>query len=372
MDFFGEVVIIGMGLMGGSMALALKRRGYRGRIIGCDLSEEALKEAEKIGAIDAGERNISKAVRRAQLVVVAVPVGYYEAVFKEASPHLCSGTLVTDVGSVKRYVQELAAAFLPKGVEFLGGHPMAGSEKSGIKAANPYLYENAYYFLTPDKTASQGSVAKLKGLIVDLGAYPVIVDPNEHDRIVAQISHLPHLTAALLVNTLDRGKGLSNIPFAGGGFRDTTRIASGNPFMWRDIFLYNKEEIMRGVEELSESLQEFRKMIEGDNWPLVLETLQKAKLIRDSIPKHSRDYLPPLYEIIVSVEDRPGVLGELTRLIGENAINIKEIEILHAREGEKGAVRIGFASAEEEEKAVKVLRERNFPLTFRKGESEDA
>ncbi|SNS81463.1 prephenate dehydrogenase [Anaerovirgula multivorans] len=371
MQQFQEILIIGMGLIGGSLSLALKKSGYQGKIIGCDLSKEALIEAKAMGAIDVACEVPQEAVKNADLIVIAVPVGYYDEVFKEIAAYLPKGVVITDVGSIKGYVETAVARHLPKDIQFLGGHPMAGSEKGGIKAATPFLYENAYYFLTPNGNTRRDTIEKLESLVKGIGAYPVIVEAREHDKIVAQISHIPHLAAVLLASLLEKRNSTSYIPFVGGGFRDTTRIAAGNPNMWKDIFFLNKGEVLEGIKTLEGLLQDFKsKLLEGKQEE-VLEALEKAKSIRDGIPHTARDYIPPLYDLIIDVQDRPGVLGELTQVIGTNHINIKEIEILHAREGELGAVRIGFSSKDEQEKALMILKKGSFPLTYRKGENED-
>ena len=367
MQQFQKILIIGMGMIGGSLALALRKSGYRGKIIGCDLSKEILVEAKAMQAIDMGYVNPKEAVKNVDLIVMAIPVGYYEKTFEEIADYLPKDVVITDVGSVKAYVAELVDRNLPKDIQFLGGHPMAGSEKGGIKAATPFLFENAYYFLTPNHRTKSDTIHKLEGLIKGLGAYPVLIEAHEHDKIAAQISHIPHLTAVLLTNLLNKRNSIHCIPFVGGGFRDSTRIASGDPIMWKDIFLLNKEEVLRGITTLEEMLQDFKRELQEGKTEAVLEALKKAKEIRDSIPHGGRDYIHPIYELIIDVQDRPGVLGELTQMLGSNHVNIKEIEILHARQGEMGAVRVGFASKEEEEKAFLLLKNGNFPLTYRKG-----
>lgn len=371
MQQFHEIAIIGMGLIGGSLALALKKSGYGGKIIGYDLSKEALVEAKAIGAIDFAYEDPNKAIKNADLIVMAVPVGYYKQVFQEIAAYLPKDVVITDVGSVKGYVEALVDQHLPTDIQFLGGHPMAGSEKGGIKAATPFLYENAYYFLTPNGNTSRNTIEKVENLVKAIGAYPVIVEAHEHDKIVAQISHIPHLAAVMLASLLEKRNSTSYISFVGGGFRDTTRIAAGNPNMWKDIFFFNKGEVLEGIKALEGLLQDFKNKLLEEKQEEVLEALEKAKNIRDSIPHTARDYIPPMYDLIIDVQDRPGVLGELTQVIGTHHINIKEIEILHAREGERGAVRVGFASKEEQEKALIILKSGDFPLTYRKGENED-
>lgn len=366
-----EIAIIGMGLIGGSIALALKKGGYQGKIIGSDVSIASLEEAKRLGAIDFLISSPQEAVKNADLIVVAVPLGYYKDLFNAIGPSIKKNTIVTDVGSVKGYVSEIAGIALPKDIQFIGGHPMAGSDKSGINAASGIMFENAYYFITPEISTTEETIRVLKEFIGLLKAYPVVITPFEHDKVVAQISHLPHLLAVLLVNMLDTNKGISYLPFVGGGFRDSTRIAAGSPEIWKDIFLYNKQEIIEKINIFEGMISQYKTLLNSHEEASLQMALNKAKLIRNSIPQHSANYMPPLYEIIIGVEDRPGILGELTSLIGENNLNIKEIEILHSREGEEGAIRIGFEKANEVEKAVTILVASNYKITYRKGAGKD-
>ena len=367
MEEFRKITIIGMGLIGGSIALALKKSKYMGQIIGCDISMATLIEAKGMGIIDTYYKEPSEAVKDADLIIMAVPVGYYAEIFKEINPYISSNAIITDVGSVKEYVEIMASKYLSFEIQFIGGHPMAGSEKGGIRAATSSLYENAYYFLTPNERTSQDTIEKLKKLVKNLGAYPVVITANEHDKIVAQISHIPHLTAVMLTNLLKKNNDTSYLSFVGGGFRDSTRIASGNPYMWQDIFLFNKKEVLSSIKVLEDMLKDFRIKLEEENTTQILTILKDAKEIRDKIPHAiSKDYIPPTYDLIINAEDRPGILGELTQIIGKNQINIKEIEILHAREGQEGAIRIALESKEEQEKAYEILKNGSFPLTYRK------
>lgn len=373
MNELKKISIIGLGLIGGSIASALKNVRFSGVIVGVDPNLENLKTAKEKGLVDIITNNIKEVVEEADLIIIATPLRYYEGIFKEISLHIKGDTIITDVGSVKGYVHELAKKLLPKEVKFIGGHPMAGSEKSGVNAANPYLFENAYYFLTADnlELLSQ-EINKLKGFIQLLGAYPVTTSIQKHDQIVAYISHTPHLMAVILSNMLDINKNFSFIPFVGGGFRDTTRIAAGNPDMWRDIFLQNKEELLKGIESCEGLIKEFKELLIKEDIGRIDELLNKAKLIRDSIPKYRKDSMPQIFEIIIGGEDKPGLLGELTKILGEERINIKDIEILHARDGEEGAIKISFAKKEEQMRAYKVLKDSNYYLTFIREENENA
>ncbi len=355
MTKFNQISILGMGLIGGSIALRLKQIGYMGKIVGQDVSVSSLEMAKMLGAIDEYTTSLGEAVQNSDLVIIAVPVGYYEDIFKSISDYLQPHTIVTDVGSVKKQVGTLAMEYLPDYVQFVGGHPMSGSEKTGIRAASPFLFENAFYFLTPIERTDPNTIAKLKIFIETLGAYPVIIDSGNHDHIVALISHIPHLMAGMLVNLVGSTQDSSYLSYAGGGFRDTTRVASGNPSMWRDILMMNRDEVIKGIEKLEDLMKSFKKnLLENDEFNIMAE-LTRAKEVRDSIPRYMKDAIPVIFEIILDVQDRPGILGEVTQLMGMNEINIKEIEIVHAREDRNGALRMGFSTEEEHKKALIIL-----------------
>ncbi len=363
-----KITILGIGLIGGSIALGLKEGGYRGTIVACDLYKETLEEAMEIGAVDYVTLDPGEAVKDSDLVIIALPLGGYHKLLEGILPKLKATAIVTDVGSVKGFVKNIVDSTLGKEIQFIGGHPMAGSDKGGIKAASSILFENAYYFIAPEENTKAETIVIMKDFIRTLKAYPVLVTPSEHDKIVAQISHLPHLLAVLLVNMLDSGNGISYLPFVGGGFRDSTRIAAGNPDIWRDIFLYNKGELIDGINSFQEILSEYKSMLASENETALLQGLKKARLLRSSIQQHAAGYMPPLYEIIVGVADKPGVIGELTGIIGENKLNIKEIEILHSREGEEGAIRIGFEKSSEVERAIDILSACSYKILYKRGE----
>lgn len=365
-----QVTIIGLGLMGGSFALALKNRGFNYTITGYDLDAYFLEQALSAKAIDVAAKNLQEAVTDAQLIVIAVPIKNYESIFREISGFLKPCCIVTDLGSVKAEPFAIAANLLPNNVDFVGGHPMTGSEKSGFTVASPFLYENAYYFLTPGQNTTVSAIKIVEGLVKGIGAYPVHLSPEEHDLIVSRISHLPHIIATTLVNFMDQHKGISYLPFVGGGFRDTTRIASGNPYMWKDILLANKDEIISSIEAFQLLLNEFKYYLEHHQLENIIQNLENAKLIRDSIPHRGRDYLTQLFEVVVTVEDRPGTIAELTHLISSYNINIKEIEILHSRQNEGGALRLAFETQKDQEKVLEILQREGFKHLYSKDEIE--
>ena len=353
-----QISIIGLGLMGGSIALALKNRGYNGKIVGYDICRNYVDEALGSKAIDMGADNPGEAVIGAGLVIIAVPISQYKAIFNEINPFLSLGCIVTDIGSVKLEPVELAEKLLPKGIHFVGGHPMTGSERGGFNAADPFLYENAYYFLTPREDTPAEAVGIMEDLIKSLGAYAVPIAPKEHDLIVSRISHLPHIIASTLVNFMDNDKGISYLTFVGGGFRDTTRIASGNPHMWGDILFANKEKVVESIEYFQTLLDEFKLGLQHNEKDRIVKLLENARVIRNSVPHKGRDYNPPVYEVFVSIEDKPGSIAGLTQLISSYNINIKQTEILHSRQNEGGAFRLVFENKEDRELVLKILKER--------------
>lgn len=355
-----QICIIGLGLMGGSFALALKNRGFKGIIVGYDISKDCVEEALSAQAIDRAADNPKEAVIDADVVIIAVPVSRYEIILKEISDSLRSGCIVTDLGSVKVQALQIVNKLLPEHVYFVGGHPMTGSEREGFKAADPFLYENAYYFLTPEEDTPIHALKTVEHMAKNLGAYTVHLSPEEHDLIVARISHLPHIIAITLVNFIDKSKGISYLPFVGGGFRDTTRIASGNPNMWKDILFANKKEIIEGIESFQSLLNEFKCYLKQGKNEHAIQFLRNAKSIRDSIPYYRRDYMSTLFEVIVSIEDKPGTIAELTQLISSNNINIKQIEILHSRQNEGGALRLAFESERDQNSVLKILEQNGF------------
>ena len=356
----GKISIIGLGLMGGSFALALKNKGFKGTITGYDISKNCVKKALRSQAIDVAAENLRDAVIDAEVVVIAVPLGKYETVLGETGKYLSSNCIVTDLGSVKVQALEMADRLLPKYIHFIGGHPMTGSERGGFEAADPFLYENAYYFLTPEDDTPADAIKTIESMVKNLGAYTVCLSPSQHDLIVSRISHLPHILAITLVNFIDKNMGISHLPFVGGGFRDTTRIASGDPNIWKDILFTNKGEIIKSIESFQLLLDEFKYCLEHDKDENIIQFLRNAKSIRDGVPHHGRDYMSPLYEITVSIEDKPGTIAELTQLISSNNINIKQIEILHSRQNKGGALRLAFESEKDQNSVLEILKQNGF------------
>lgn len=363
---FDKVTIIGVGLIGGSMGLALRGWNLASQVTGVDTDQANLELAFELEAVHRISQNMFEAVADADLVVIATPVGLTRELVAKIAPYLKGGCIVTDVGSTKADVVNQVEQLMPPETCFIGGHPMTGAETAGVKGADRYLFENAMYILTPSKNTAKDALEKIKLLIEGLGARCVELDPQEHDIMVAVVSHLPHLVATALVNTaseLDQEHhGL--LMLAAGGFRDTTRVASGNPLMWKDICLTNKECILMVLDKFAGALERARSLVERCDDLGLKHEFEQARELRKSIPARIKGYLPQAFEIVVTVPDQPGIIGNLAVLLGNEGININDIEILRVREGEGGTIRLAFGSEDNQTRAVETLR--NSGITVKK------
>ncbi|MGE5552626.1 MAG: prephenate dehydrogenase/arogenate dehydrogenase family protein [Betaproteobacteria bacterium] len=356
------VAIIGVGLIGGSLGMAWRRCQGAARVIGVEPNPAAAAAAVELGAVDEVQ-GLPEAVAAADVVVIATPVGQMGAVLRQVAKSAKPGQVVTDTGSTKVEVHETARAvgFTP-GVAFVGGHPLSGSETSGIQAADPYLFENAFYIITTEQDTPPAAVERLSELVRRTGAVPHVMKPAEHDRLVAAVSHLPHTVAAALVNAAVRVAGADSafLRFAAGGFRDTTRVAGSDPKLWREILLSNASEVLAALGALGEELATVRRALAQADGETLESWLGRAQENRRTVPRHRRGLLAPLWELVVQVEDRPGAIAAVTRVLAEGEINVREIEILHLREGEGGSLLLGVDSGEALERSLQLLRAAGF------------
>ncbi|MBI3946107.1 MAG: prephenate dehydrogenase [Armatimonadetes bacterium] len=255
-----SICIVGLGLLGGSIGMALKHRGAAGRVLGVARRAESLALARERGAIDEGSLDAVAAVGGADLVVLCVPVRAITTWLERLAPHVPAGAVVTDVGSTKSEVVATGERLLPG--RFLGGHPMAGSERAGIEAADPDLFEGAWWALTPGPDAAP--VAPLAEMVAALGARPLMLPPGEHDRAVAATSHLPHAVAAAVAAVV--ADAFAVVPaaahLAAGSYRDVTRVAASSPEVWRDVCLTNREALLGALDALASHLGELRAAVE--------------------------------------------------------------------------------------------------------------
>lgn len=363
---FKQVSIVGVGLIGGSLGMALKERGLAEDIVGSGSRVGNLRLAVERGAIHRFACSLAEGVSGADLVVIATPVSATIPVLEQIIPHLAPGVVVTDVGSTKADIVSKAEKMTTPDFSFIGGHPMAGSEQNGVKGADPYLFENAFYIITPTAGTPVSALERVKRMVSGIGARIIEMDPADHDLAAAAVSHLPHLLAATLVNTVVNLPGSGRIlPLAAGGFKDTTRIAAGSPSLWRDIFAANREQLLKMVSNFKAELEHFEKLIKNLNKEEVYDTLNKAREVRLGLPQSTKGYLPSLYEVIVTVPDQPGAIAGFTVQLAGAGVNISDIEILRVREGEGGTIRVGFATTGEQDQAVNILRQKGYAVKKR-------
>lgn len=277
---FNRVAIVGLGLIGGSIGLALRQTRSAQEVVGYDLGKGISDRARKIGAIDQKQSALADVVRGADLVILATPVGAMRSLLQSIAPVLSPGAVVTDVASTKVQVITWAQEFLPSSVAFVGGHPMAGKEVSGVEAADAQLFKNRIYCLTPTPRTSPVAIEKVSTLIEILGARVRFLDPEEHDGQVAGVSHLPFLASVGLVTTVADSPGWGDAALlAANGFRDISRLAAGNPEMYRDICLTNSEAITHWLDGYISVLTKLRERVVAHDKDLS-ETFAHAQQIR--------------------------------------------------------------------------------------------
>ncbi|HLI91351.1 MAG TPA: prephenate dehydrogenase [Ktedonobacteraceae bacterium] len=277
---FNRVAVIGLGLIGGSIGLALRKVKAAQQVAGYDLGRGVSDRARRIGAIDEHYSSLADTVRGAELVILATPVGAMRVLLQNIAPALSPGAVVTDVASTKAQVINWAEEFLPPTVSFVGGHPMAGKEVSGVEEADASLFQNRIYCLTPTVRTRPAAIKKVCSMIEALGARVRFLEPAEHDGQVAGVSHLPFIASIALVNTLARSGSWADASLlAANGFRDVSRLAAGNPEMYRDICLTNSESITRWLDEYMATLGDLRRRIATHDKDLN-EQFGKAREVR--------------------------------------------------------------------------------------------
>lgn len=357
-----RVFIIGLGLIGGSLALAVKKEHPSSIIIGFDVNHEQMELAQSLNVIDEQARSLEEGVREADFIFISAPVLEAESILDVmVSFSFKDGAVLTDVGSTKQEIMKKAQPFADKGVTFIGGHPLAGSHKSGVSAAEAHLFENAYYVLIANRDQGQ-QVERLKTLLAGTNAKFIEMTSVEHDRIVGTISHFPHIVAAGLVHQLAgmKEERIDVRKLAAGGFRDITRIASASPAMWHDILIHNREVLIHLMDQWGEEMASVRKLIENADSQGIYAYFDDAKQFRDGLPQKSKGAIPPLYDLYVDVPDYPGVIANVTSVIAEAEISITNIRIIETREDIIGVLRLSFRSEEDRMKADVVLNNEPF------------
>lgn len=281
---FQKITIIGVGLLGGSIGLAVRRRRLAREVAGFVRRPASLKDCEKAGAVDYATTDLLAAVSNADLVILCTPLAQMRARVEEMLPALKRGAIVTDVGSVKSgVVREVCGLVRKAGGHFIGSHPMAGAEKTGVLSAREDLFENAVCVVTPTKKSNTAAVGKVEKFWKSLGARTLRLAPEQHDVFVSRSSHLPHVVAAALANlVLDPKSPRTQSALCANGFRDTTRIASGSPEMWRDIALANRKNLSHSVDAFVSELQKFQRVLKKSDAKAISKYFETAKGRRDN------------------------------------------------------------------------------------------
>ena len=293
---YDRVALIGLGLIAGSMAHAMRRAGLAGEIVGTARSAETRKVAAEIGLCDRVVDTAAEAVEGADLVVLAVPVGAMGAVAEEIAPHLKPGCTVTDVGSVKRAVIEAVGPHIPEGVHFIPGHPLAGTEHSGPRAGFAELFDNRWCLLVPVEGTDPAATARLRALWEGMGANVEEMDADHHDLVLAVTSHAPHLIAYTMVGVADDLRRVTDsevIKYSAAGFRDFTRIAASDPTMWRDVFLTNKEATLEILGRFTEELFALQRAIRTGDGEMLHDYFTRTRAIRRGIIEAGQDTEAP-------------------------------------------------------------------------------
>ncbi|HVF09967.1 MAG TPA: prephenate dehydrogenase [Abditibacteriaceae bacterium] len=286
---FDTICIIGVGLIGGSFGIAVRERHLARQVVGAVRREATINAAFQRGAVDNATTDLAYAVRGADLVLLAAPVAQIKEFCVQLEPLVRGHVVVTDVGSTKAEIVRECTRSLGQKAHFIGGHPMAGSELTGVQNARGSLFENATWVLTPNPDTPTEAVEKLTALVKGVGAKPIVMDPATHDALLAITSHLPHITAAALVQLFASAHENREVTaqLIAGGWRDATRVAAGSPEMWRDICLSNAASISAGIDDLRQQLQSLREMLEQGDADGVQQWFEDASTVRR---KHG--YLP--------------------------------------------------------------------------------
>ena len=358
------LAVVGLGLMGGSLGMTVIERGLAERVVGYDRDPGSVHRALERKAITEGSPSLAGAVSSANLVVLATPVRSIPQVFSQAARSLSPGCVVTDVGSTKAGLVEAIAPSVPKGVHFIGGHPMAGSEREGIEAASADLYDGCLWILTPTETTSTAAYGRLMRFLTALGTRVLSLDPARHDEALALTSHLPQLLSSTLMGfaaeVAASGDGLPLL--TAGGFRDMTRIAGSSPQLWVDIVRENQPALAAIVRRFQEALGGAADALEAGDWERLRSMLSDARQARHDLPPKPGLQPSELVELLVPVPDRPGVLAEVTTTVGEAGVNIEDLNIVHSAEGGRGVIHLTVSGRENAESAAGALRRKGYEI----------
>ena len=354
---------IGLGLIGGSIAKALRKFHPDYRLIGYDIQSESTALAVKEGVLDIALSEINETFSGCDYIFLCAPVSFNDENLLKLKKFITPECLLTDVGSVKtdihKHIEELGL-----GRQFIGGHPMTGSEKTGLLNSNAQLLENAYYIITPTARSDEQDIEDFKAFVSSLGSIALVLGYEEHDHATAAISHLPHMIAYSLVNLIENidSENETMKKIAAGGFRDVTRIAASSPEMWESICRSNRTQLLSLMDQYEKAFSRLRHLVDVGDSDALMKYFEDSKNYRDSLTLPGTKIRKDYHEIFVDLADEAGGIAMLASLLAFKGISIKNIGIINNREFDEGVLRIEFYDDKALEEAIDVLLERNYTI----------
>ncbi len=369
---FSTITLVGLGLLGASLAEVIRKRFPTTRILGVS-SSTTLVKAQEFDLADEifTYEDIDLAVSRANLILLCTPIAHIQETLKRwaiTKPNFLDHAIVTDVGSTKGEICALAETVFPASSSqeacFIGSHPMAGSEKTGIEARDAHLFENASWVICPHPSTHKDTVSRLLHFVEILGARPSIMQANEHDRIAAHVSHLPQIISTALASFIgEQNTVVENcLQIAGGGFRDMTRIAASSYAMWEPILATNQKEILSVLRKYREHLGQLETAM---GQPQFKTYFQAGNALRSRLTVQKKGFSTTLTEILVDLQDAPGMLLRILKPLAEQGLNVLDVEILKVREGEEGTLMLAFKTLEQAKQAIASLNQNSFLARLR-------
>ena len=352
---------IGLGLIGGSIARGLRRANKDITIMAYMRTRSKLEQAKADGTIDIILDGIDETLSACDVIFLCTPVEYNAVYLEKVRPFLKPGALITDIGSTKTDIHQAVERLGYEDV-FVGGHPMAGSEKTGYESSTDHLLENAYYIITPTRKSTPEQIDRIRQVALGIGALPIVLDYHEHDFSVAAISHLPHLVASSLVNLVHDNDSKDEIMkrLAAGGFKDITRIASSSPVMWEQICLENHENISHVLDEYIKMLIQARCSVDNLEAETLYDMFANSRDYRDSIDTTSSGLINKTYVLYIDIVDEAGGIATIATILAMEGISIKNIGIIHNREFEQGVLKIEFYEEDAMKRGTALLKKRNY------------
>ncbi len=360
---FRRVALLGVGLIGGSIGLKLKAMGFTGSIIGYD-KQDVLEEAFMRGAIDHGAGDIAEAIAGADLIVMAMDVDQVERMLPTVLRTSAEGTIVTDTTGAKAHLCELARETSDARATYIGGHPLAGSQRQGISNSHPELFSSAYWLLTPPENTPEDQLGALKWWIRTLGAFPIVLDADTHDKIIAATTHMPLVFALALTDwlaTRSREMPLAQ-KLATGHFQSMTAMSSLPLAAWESVLAANREHTKEALDSFCKHFEEIKELFVTGK---LEEVWQRAYSFQRKLARERPGDWDSQSELTVIVSDRPGTLARIAGLLAEHGINIRDIGVLHSRERHGGVLRVTLESQSDARSAIQILKQHGYTAMHR-------